>query len=122
MAALVDAGELDGPLPLNFRYSRNNAYDIDYRSQTERWLKFHLDKTLTQDPIATRLARIVAVPHWLLALCLGVLPAKWLLAYRRTRSRVSLGFCPTCGYDLRAHAAGGRCPECGSLVSAKEST
>lgn len=32
---------------------------------------------------------------------------------RRQRARAASGFCPQCGYDLRA--SGRRCPECGTL-------
>ena len=29
-------------------------------------------------------------------------------------AREERGLCPSCGYDLRAHAPGERCPECGT--------
>lgn len=32
---------------------------------------------------------------------------------RRSKS----GLCPNCSYDLRAHSPGGRCPECGAVIS-----
>ena len=40
---------------------------------------------------------------------------------RAYAARVSLGLCPTCSYDLRAHLAGNspagnKCPECGSPI------
>jgi hypothetical protein len=35
----------------------------------------------------------------------------------RREHRVSQGCCPACGYDLRAHAKGERCPECGTAVT-----
>jgi hypothetical protein len=59
---------------------------------------------------------LVSVPHWLL-LAVAALPALLILPPRihrrlRTRRRLRLGLCPTCGYDLRASE--GRCPECGA--------
>jgi hypothetical protein len=32
------------------------------------------------------------------------------------RHRHTPGLCPTCSYDLRAHSAGSRCPECGTPI------
>jgi hypothetical protein len=38
----------------------------------------------------------------------------------RIFTRIELPLCPVCGYDTSILAAGGRCPECGTAVSAGE--
>ncbi len=54
----------------------------------------------------------VLTPDWIFALLFAAWPAAWLLR-RRNRHR-SHGRCPVCGYDLRAHKPGDKCPECGT--------
>ncbi len=45
----------------------------------------------------------------LVVLCAVAAPEWW-------RSYDVANRCVKCGYDLRAHAAGQRCPECGTVV------
>ena len=61
--------------------------------------------------------RYVILPHWALAGVAAILPTIWAVRLRRPGRRRQVGFCPTCGYDLRASA--GRCPECGTPIPAK---
>jgi hypothetical protein len=63
----------------------------------------------------------------------GVLVAAWLpgagmlsllclvLWQMRLDRRRPAHACPTCHYDLRAHRAGEKCPECGTLIPAHKS-
>jgi hypothetical protein len=58
------------------------------------------------------------IPLWLLALLFGALATPWLMRASgrlRARGRRRSGLCAACGYDLRAHGGGERCPECGSM-------
>ena len=60
----------------------------------------------------------VVMPDWLLILVLSVVPGTWVMGWpkrRRVALRRKRGLCLTCGYDLRAHQAGQRCPECGAV-------
>jgi hypothetical protein len=59
--------------------------------------------------------RIFVVPFWLTVALTFLLPMAWLCVHvpRATRRwRYKPGFCPACGYDLRATRE--RCPECGN--------
>jgi hypothetical protein len=58
---------------------------------------------------------VVQVPFWFLVLICAILPVVWIVR-RKTwlrQQRMAKGFCPTCGYDLRATPD--RCPECGAI-------
>jgi hypothetical protein len=74
-------------------------------------------------PPGTPIMHVAAfwVPHWSVQ-CLAWSPVliAGFLGYRRRvrrRGRRSHGLCVTCGYDLRAHKLGGRCPECGTVIA-----
>lgn len=54
-------------------------------------------------------AQDLSLPMWMLVLFFGMWPAIWLFRRRRRRGP---GYCPSCGYDLRATPQ--RCPECGA--------
>ncbi|MDB5354123.1 MAG: hypothetical protein JWN24_576 [Phycisphaerales bacterium] len=56
---------------------------------------------------------LTLVPIWVPLALLAILPARWILRHRRERERRKVGFCPRCGYDLRATPD--RCPECGTI-------
>jgi len=54
------------------------------------------------------------LPFLSLLLSLAILVP--LVRLRRARRRQRLGQCLRCGYDLRAHEPGQRCPECGTVI------
>ena len=60
-------------------------------------------------------AVVLPYPHAATLLC--VVPLLLLCRYRRTRRSTRAGFCPACGYDLRATPD--RCPECGGVPARK---
>jgi hypothetical protein len=55
----------------------------------------------------------------LLAACLPTWVALQFLIRANTRRKRAAGRCLGCGYDLRAHTVGARCPECGTSVPAR---
>ena len=57
-------------------------------------------------------------PFWPWAVLFAILPCVWGVGRWRAARRVGTGLCPVCRYDLRAHRAGDKCPECGTVVAA----
>jgi hypothetical protein len=57
-----------------------------------------------------------SLPHWVMFLLTGVLPAVWFDWLGKMRKPAD-GHCSNCGYDLRATPD--RCPECGAVPAAK---
>ena len=66
----------------------------------------------------------VRCAYWFVLVLALILPAIWMRGQihraRRRRREIS-NLCPTCGYDLRAHHAGDRCPECGMVPTPRGS-
>jgi hypothetical protein len=62
-----------------------------------------------------RMLLLVFLPYWLLAILFAAAPAFWAISFAKSLRRTPAGFCPTCGYDLRATP--NRCPECGMTSS-----
>jgi hypothetical protein len=56
------------------------------------------------------------VPFAILPLSAAVL-VHWTYDIRARCRAARQGLCPTCRYDLHAHHAGQKCPECGVLIS-----
>jgi hypothetical protein len=53
---------------------------------------------------------------WFSGLVLLGLGITFHLMRGRSRKKLKEGCCPTCGYDLRAHKPGQKCPECGTEI------
>jgi hypothetical protein len=53
---------------------------------------------------------------WLVTLLTAILPLRWLIHTLRHRNDPRDRLCQHCGYDLRAHPPGTKCPECGTPV------
>ena len=79
------------------------------------------DASVSLPPLDYRCISIT-VPYWLLLLFCTPAPAHWLYHRLRPRAADLPGHCPTCGYDLRAHKPGDKCPECGTRISSEIKT
>ncbi len=66
-------------------------------------------------------AYILTIPDWFPLSVALIAPSAWLAysADRRRRAHSRIGLCPVCGYDLRMHQSGSRCPECGTVITVR---
>jgi len=60
----------------------------------------------------------VIIPYWCLLCLTALLSASRLLSPCLRRSRVRVGLCHSCGYNLTGNISG-VCPECGVVIAAK---
>jgi hypothetical protein len=58
--------------------------------------------------------RCFAIHCWLVTLLTAILPVRCLIHILRHRKDTQERLCQKCGYDLRAHPPGTKCPECGT--------
>jgi hypothetical protein len=63
-------------------------------------------------PASAGVYRTIIFPYWSIVGLFLIAPVARIAQMVRRRGRKGQGFCPTCGYDLRATPD--RCPECGS--------
>jgi hypothetical protein len=75
----------------------------------------HLDPMPLRDTGMVAGFTFVSAPHWFLALLTAFPAARWTWSAITRRWRANQGRCTACGYDLRAHREGERCPECGAV-------
>jgi hypothetical protein len=60
--------------------------------------------------------RMLAIPYWAICLPFGI-PIVHAFIVGSHKTSPSSRACGQCGYDLRAHVPGNRCPECGTVAN-----
>jgi len=91
---------------IRHEYLDTNSFEYSYSATVQRWKPVRFLRT------PQTAEWLWVVPHWFLMFLLGVWPVLRSWRWWRRRSRHRNGYCPTCGYDLRASSE--RCPECGN--------
>jgi hypothetical protein len=67
-------------------------------------------------------AAFSVVPVFAILMIPGWLFAHWWRPHFDRYHRYKNGKCMECGYDLRAHHAGQRCPECGTAIPSPQNS
>jgi len=70
----------------------------------------------TSEPTGFYYFRRLQAPIWFIFLLSAIVASLLWLDVILKRHRRNVGLCPTCSYDLRSHAPGDKCPECGTPV------
>jgi len=92
------------------------------------WLWYLLGFGIESRAAAPASVTTLFIPHWILVILLLIHPVRWFgrtkiwltRARQRSHEWSLAGLCTGCGYDLRAHQPGAKCPECGKPVPAKK--
>jgi hypothetical protein len=107
------------PLPPMHVFIRGKPYlESGYDMEVMKWHVAGVGYLSVDIPLASGQVakpRGLIVPYWLPASCTAMMPALWLIARLRNRSKRLVGRCATCGYNLTANTSG-VCPECGTDV------
>lgn len=80
------------------------------------WEAVQGDSLGPEHPLSITRLGLRLVPFFATAVCIAIGLTGTFRAWRAT-TRLRKGLCLTCGYDLRAHRRGDRCPECGSPLA-----
>ena len=104
------------------------GYTVRFQSRALGFQILAADENAPAGPTpvsSTRWVRCyLVVPHWFALLATSPLPILWIrgrMRMLRAARRQRAGHCLHCGYDLRAHAPGQKCPECGNIIPAGHS-
>jgi len=111
----VELSEEQTPLPPNPHFQVETGW---HWKSVEHWslngktiLGFRFFRiVIPLSPAGNRFETAVLMPFWIYWAVPAVVSI-WIA--RRNRHRLRHGYCPTCGYDLRATP--NRCPECGAI-------
>ena len=110
-AALVSAPADVGVA--RWRYAGNAAGTMEIFGWWETH-RFFAVEDYTGTAGQTESTRFFFVPYWALVLLFSIAPIQSAWRHRRRKRHNGAGFCPSCGYDLRATPD--RCPECGTAA------
>jgi hypothetical protein len=102
-----------------FRKRLSHVHERQFRFAGFLWTEELTDAAAAAPFSSVVLSRTIAIDYWLAAVISAIPLALYLLFSRkrlRAARRMDRGLCPDCGYDLRAHAAGQKCPECGAVI------
>jgi hypothetical protein len=94
---------------------RETGFWFHYQTTEEEWELFSPPGTPLPNVHMLVRSKTFTIPYWFPTLLFAAVPAWWFFLYLRRR-RTPAGHCPTCRYDLRAHAPGQKCPECGTVI------
>ena len=73
------------------------------------------DRYFEPTPVTIMTRYRLMCPSWFLAVTFSIMPAYWLIRWRRLNQA---GGCLSCGYNLTGNISG-VCPECGMAVAGK---
>ncbi|MDB5171386.1 MAG: hypothetical protein JWN51_159 [Phycisphaerales bacterium] len=93
-----------------FLHTQDASTVTFYRTTLRQWIGFDFNRFTSRRSGASEWH--LTIPSWFIALLTAGAPAVWLMPLVRRKNRRRPGFCPSCGYDLRASPD--RCPECGA--------
>ena len=119
--------------PRSLEFWSDSFADVDSTDKNQPWRTTYLSKPTSPAPLGfqsgwthgvyrhTNWSNLeVAIPYWFPVTIFAV-PALWRAVRNRRRLRHGRdGHCLVCGYDLRATPD--RCPECGTISTASQST